>query len=53
MSEKRILQQGTRGEYLLSLPAQVVRILGWQKGDIIQIRLKNQTLNLRKKKCKS
>lgn len=49
MSEERILQQGTRGEYLISLPTQVVRILGWQKGDTIQISLEDQTLKLRKK----
>ena len=49
MNEKRILQQTPKGQYTITLPIQVVRMLGWNKGDIIQIFLDAGDIRLRKK----
>ncbi len=35
----RTLQQGVRGNYYVSLPADVVRLLGWDKGDVVEWRV--------------
>lgn len=38
----RRLQQGVRGNYYVSLPADVVRLLGWDKGDVVEWRVGGQ-----------
>ena len=49
MNEERRLQQTTKGQYTITLPAQTVRMLGWKKGDTIQIVLDAGDIRLRKK----
>ena len=36
MNEERKLQQNNKGQYILAIPPQVVRALGWKKGDILK-----------------
>lgn len=48
MNEERILQQTPKGQYTITLPIQVIRMLGWQKGDKIQVFLDAGDIRLRK-----
>jgi len=50
MNEERKLQQNTKGQYVIVIPPQVVRMLGWEKGDTIQLLLDAGDIRLRKKK---
>ena len=49
MPEERVLQKTPKGQYMIYLPIQVVRMLNWEKGDKIQIDLENRGLKLSKK----
>ena len=49
MTEIRRLQETPKGQYTITMPSQVVRLLGWQKGDEIEIILENRSLRLTKK----
>jgi len=49
----RQLQQGVRGNYFVSVPADVVRLLGWGKGDVLEWHMVAEgTLQLRRAKGK-
>lgn len=48
MIEERKLQE-SRGQYTITLPAQVIRSLSWKKGDTIQVILDAGDIRLRKK----
>jgi len=39
MNEERKLQKTAKGQYTITIPPQVVRMLGWKKGDTIQLLL--------------
>jgi len=49
MNEERILQEA-KGQYTITLPVQLIRALGWQKGDTILVLLDAGDIRLRKKK---
>ena len=49
MNEERILQETPKGQYIITLPIQVIRMLGWKKGDTIQVLLDAGDIRLRKK----
>lgn len=48
MNEERIIQKTSKGQYTITLPIQIVRALGWKKGDTIQIILDAGDIRLRK-----
>jgi len=50
MNEERVLQESARGQYMITLPIQIIRALGWKKGDTIQVLLDAGDIRLRKKK---
>lgn len=48
MNEIRKLQQNNKDQYFIVIPPQVVRMLGWKKGDNIQLLLDAGDIRLRK-----
>lgn len=47
-NEERILQE-VKGQYTITLPVQVIRMLQWKKGDKIQVLIDKGDIILRKK----